>query len=151
MPLSKLRADARAGIDITVKAEPVIKKSDPAPAVAVSSSSSSISSVTVVKTETNGSSVMATATKAVKKEVVSDSDDDVPISGLRKKIKVEIKTASSAISHVKTQPLLSSSSVRTPTRPKKRVIKVMRHPERRSCLCCMWDGTCGSGSCEPSD
>lgn len=148
MPLSKLRADARAGIDITVKAEPVIKKSDPAPAVAVSNSSSGSSSVTVVKTETNGNSVTATATKPVKKEVVSDSDDDVPISGLRKKMKVEIKTASSAIPRVKTQPSLSS--VRTPTRPKKRVIKVMSQPER-SCVCCVWDGTCGSGLCESSD
>ncbi|GAB9465545.1 hypothetical protein Gpo141_00002951 [Globisporangium polare] len=125
VPLSKLRADARAGIDITVKAEPAIKKNDPAPAVATISSSSSSSSMTVVKTETtNGSSATtATMSRAVKKEVVSDSDDDMPISGLRKKIKVEIKTSSFAAPRVKAQPS-SSSSVRTPTRTKKRVIKI---------------------------
>lgn len=142
MPLSKLRADARAGIDITVKAEPAIKKNDPAPAVATISSSSSSSSMTVVKTETtNGSSATtATMSRAVKKEVVSDSDDDMPISGLRKKIKVEIKTSSFAAPRVKAQPS-SSSSVRTPTRTKKRVIKVANDD--------LVDIVCGSGLCEP--
>lgn len=114
VPLSKLRADARAGIDITVKSE----QSTPAPAVKTEPRDTKAH----VKSEPNGRAALAqrkgnasvkTETKAA---VASDSDDDVPISGLRKKAKVE--TAATA-------PVAAARSSRpTPVRTKKRVIKV---------------------------
>ncbi|TYZ63142.1 hypothetical protein PybrP1_008225 [[Pythium] brassicae (nom. inval.)] len=77
VPLSKLRADARAGIDITVKSEP-----PPEPAVKAEPSER-------VKREANGGAAAPETKVKVKAEAASDSDDDVPISGLRKKVKVE--------------------------------------------------------------
>uniref|UniRef100_K3WSU4 Uncharacterized protein n=1 Tax=Globisporangium ultimum (strain ATCC 200006 / CBS 805.95 / DAOM BR144) TaxID=431595 RepID=K3WSU4_GLOUD len=114
IPLSKLRADARAGIDITIKAEPravsvtpdaAIKKDDPAPEVSV-------------KREPNGESAKKKA------PVESDSDDDMPISGLRKKIKVEVKRESAAAPSAASRSTSSIYGARMPTRTKKRVIKI---------------------------